>query len=548
MYMARVPYLRSLKTILRHLVFMAIAAASSILVSCIERTNPFDPINSAPQAVVDLRKQDRPALVAITGGEPAFTAFLKGLLDEFADDSTANGDLVKDNALRRGKNLATETANAGVDSFNLTQTVKDSLRLKAEFVRLHLLQSYGPYPGFAENRIALRNLAATLKTHFTLKNAGHFPLVVYDPAFIDSVFEPFVRDSLVFALAEFRFDSASRAVSDSNSVLGAYNDQRDAENRRVRSYNDSIIFLKRVQNAVVIGRSDSLQAGAFAAKAGDSLFLGPGTFNVDLRFANTGTADSPIVVSGFPGRSTIIRPSLSGAGSDHSLVIGSGKRHIRFVNLVFRGGVKGNVKLEGGASDITFRNCLFDSSAGTGFEAYDSEFRIEDCEILANADVGVKLGGGISLGGWLRLTNVLIARNGKAGVHTTSQLLEMRNCTIAENGGDGIQIISPLQEVAIFNTLIAANRGFGIEREATIINQQEFDVTASNLFGNETGNWFLPQMDSSVTAAIFAKNLSENPQFTDAPGFDYTPMPGSFLDVKEMETPPLVIGYRRPAP
>jgi hypothetical protein len=527
---------------------MAIAAACAILVSCIERTNPFDPINSAPQVAVDLRKQDKPALVAITDGEPAFTAFLKGVLEEFTKDSTANGDLVKDNALRRGKNLAAEAVNAGVDSFNLIQTIKDSLRLKTEFVRLHLLKSYGPYPGFAETRIGLRNLAASLKTHFTLKNAGHFPLVVYDPAFIDSVFEPFVRDSLVFARAEFRFDSASRAVSDSNVVLGAYNDQREAENRRVRSYNDSIIFLKRLQNAVVIGRSDSLQAGAFAAKAGDSLFLGPGTFNVDLRFANTGTADSPIVVSGFPGRSTIIRPSLSGGGSDHSLVIGSGKRHIRFVNLVFRGGVKGNVKLEGGASDITFRNCLFDSSAGTGFEAYDSEFRIEDCEIRANADIGVKLGGGISLGGWLRFTNVLIARNGKAGVHSTSQLLEMRNCTIAENGGDGIQIISPLQEVAIFNTLIAGNRGYGIEREATIINQDEFDVTASDLVGNDAGDWFLPQMDSSVTSAIFSKNLSEDPQFTNAPGFDYTPLPGSFLDVKEKQAPPLVIGYRRPAP
>ncbi|MEO6097596.1 MAG: right-handed parallel beta-helix repeat-containing protein [Fibrobacteria bacterium] len=523
-----------------------IPAVCAILISCIERSNPFDPINSAPQAVIEVRKRDKPALVAITDGESVFTAFLMGVLAKFTVDSAANADRTRENARRLIDNKDLETANAAVESSNRTQASKDSLRLMAEYVPLDSLKTYGPYAGFAEHQADLHNLAGTLTTHFTLVNYGNFPLVVYNPAFIDSVLVPFVRDSVGYARAKTRFDSASIAVKDSNLVISAYNRDLEAKTRQVWNYNDSILFVKRIQNVSVIVRSDSLQAGAFTAKAGDSLFLGPGTFNVDLRFANTGTLERPIVVSGFPGHSTIIRPLLS--GSKNSLVLDGGQQHIRFVNLVFRGGVEGNVKLVGGASGIKFRNCIFDSSSGAGFEAYDSQFEMVSCEIKANGDVGVKLGGGISQGGRMKFENVLIARNGKAGLHSTSQQLEMLNCTIVDNGESGIKIISPLQEVRISTTLIAGNHGFGIEREATPINQDQFFVVLGNLFGNLAGNWFLPQMDSSLTAKLVSDNLSVDPKFTDALAFDYSPVAGSKLDSLEKQAPPLVIGYRRPGP
>lgn len=548
MYMARVPYLRSLKAPLRLRILLVMASASAILVSCIDRSNPFDPINNAPQAAVDLRKRDKPALDSLAAGESAFASFLMGVLAKFAAESAANEAIAKNNAQRRIGNQAVETGNAQVQLSNSTQAIKDSLRLKAKFVELENFKAYGPYAGFLENRAGLHAQAVSVTTHLTLVNAGNFPLLVYSPLFFDSVLAPFARDSVGYALAKIRFDSANIAVADSNRSVDAYNDGRAAINLLVQRYNDSISFLKRIQNVNVITRSDSLQSGVFAAKAGDSLFLGPGTFNVDLRFTNTGTADSPIVVSGFPGRATIIRPSLSGTGSKNSMVLGPGKQFIRFENLVFRGGVQGNVKLEGGAGNIAFRNCLFDSSAGPGLEVFDSHFTMTDCEITANADVGVKLGGGVSTGGALEFTNVLIARNGKSGLHSTSQRIDISRCTLAENGEDGIRIISPLQKVRISNTLIASNHGYGIEREATSTNQDMLDVSETDVFGNDSGNWFLPKMDSSVTSGIFSLNLSEDPAFTNAPAFDYTPRPGSLLDSLERRSPPMVIGYRKPAP
>jgi hypothetical protein len=559
MNMSRIPYSRSpldpirsasgsLFSIASITFSLAVAASATLLGSCIERSNPFDPINSGPQAAVDVRKLDKPSLDSIAVGESVFAAFLTSVLAKFTDESASNADRIRDNALWRGENASVQSLNSGVEAFNRTQAVKDSLRLKTGFVSLSGLKVYGPYTGFADHRAGLHALGDSVTTHFTLVNAGNAPLIVYGAAFIDSVLVPFRRDSIGYARAQARFDSANAAVADSNLAVAAYNAQREAENGLVRDYNDSIRTVKRLQNANVIARSDSLQAGTFVAKAGDSLFLGPGTFNVDLRFTNTGTADSPIVVRGYPGRATIIRPSLAGSGSMNSLVLGSGRKYIRFENLVFRGGVEGNVKLEGGASKIVFRNCLFDSSAGAGFESFDSDFEMTDCEIRANRDVGVRLGGGSSPGGRLRFTNVLIARNGKAGLHSTSQLLELRKCTLAENGADGIQIISPLQEVTIANTLIARNHGFGIEREATNINQDLLSVSECDLFGNDAGNWFLPEMETARTAKLFSANQVADPKFVDAPAFDYSPEPGSFLDILEKQALPVVIGYRKPAP
>ncbi|GEM_PF-2125264 len=537
MIMSRIPHFR-----------FGMAIGALALVSCIERSNPFDPINGSPEAAVEVRKQDKPALDTLVTGESAFAAILKGFLALIASDSTADAGVVKANAARRLANHSVQTSNDAIAAANRAQTVRDSLRQKGFFGSLDTLQPYGPYAGFATRRSELHSLAVTVSGHITGINESHFPLLVYGPAFIDSVFKPFVRDSLGFARAQTVIDSANAAVADSNLAVRGYNDLRAAENLAVRGYNDSIDYVKRTQNVNVITKSDSLQAITFVAKAGDSLYLGPGVFNVDLRFTNSGTPDSPIVVRGYPGRATILKTSDKAGGSMNTLILTQERKFIRFENLVFRGGVEGSVKLEGNATNISFRNCLFDSSQGPGLEVYDSDMEMTDCEVRANGGVGVKVGGGTTPGRRMRFTNVLFARNGGAGLECTSQFLELKNCTLAHNGGDGIQIISPLQAINIANTVISLNTGFGINRQATHSNQELLSVTESDLFGNIAGNWNLPQVDSTLANRLISANPKIDPEFIDASAFDYRPKPGSGLDAYEKQALPVIIGYRKPAP
>src|SRR5690606_20494890 len=119
---------------------------------------------------------------------------------------------------------------------------------------------------------------------------------------------------------------------------------------------------------------------------GDTLFLGPGLYNVDLRFDNSGTLNEPIVVRGHPSKTTVLTASTSVSGG--SAVVLSSRSNIHFEDLVFRKGGTSGVKLIDFSRNIVFRRCMFDSSGTWGVEAIDSYFEMENSLVINN-------GGGI---------------------------------------------------------------------------------------------------------------------------------------------------------
>lgn len=523
------------------------AVLALLIASCIERSNPFDPINGGSAVAADVRKDDLPALSALLDAGSDLASFLKTEAERLALDSVYNAARIRENARILDSNFRVDTANAGVEAYNAVQTDVDSLRFMTRYVYQNTLSLYTLPADFAANRSALHDRFRAASRHMDSVNSARFPVIVYDAGFIDSALQPFVRDTLAFNRMQSFVESANPAVKEANLAVSDYNVLRDRDNDSVAVYNASIDFRKRTKDVDVIVRSDSLQAATPLAKAGDSLFLGPGTFNVDLRFTNSGTADSPIVVRGYPGRATILRPSLSG-GASNSLILTNGLKFIRFEGLVFRGGLESNVKLEGNASNISFHNCLFDSSRGAGLEAYDSEMELNNCEVRANASHGVRVAGDISQGEGIHFTNVLFAGNGGAGLIGTSQKLFLRNCTLANNGSDGIQLISPSQPIDIYNSVLAWNKRFGVNRQAVVDNQEKLNVQLSILFGNGT-NWELSALDEGSKEKLIQDNPIVDPEFIDTLSFNYNPRPGSFLDVSEkLAVPRLTIGYRKAAP
>jgi hypothetical protein len=546
MFMARIPHFRGIKTGSIRLALLALGAAG---VSCIERSNPFDPINLGSQVAADVRAQNRPRLDSLIGAEAAFTAYAKDYANLFSADSSVNDSLLQANASIRLGNEKTRTDNLFITEINRAQAVKDSLMAQSGYSYLDTLRLYGPYPEFQVRRTGLQLQSAALAAFISSVNEKRVPLVVYNSAFIDSVFVPFRRDSLAFARIQAAIESANAAVSDTNIAVKAYNALRTDDNFAVAAYNDSIDFIKRTQNKDIIVRSDSLQAITFVAKAGDSLYLGAGTFNVDLRFTNSGTLDSPIVLRGSPGMSTILKGAERDGILSSNVGILSSRSNIRFENIVFRKGSISGIKLESGSRNVFFRNCRFDSSGHWGVESIDSDLEMRDCKVVANGSGMEGHGGILATSGpntdlRIRLVNTLVAGNRGIGLDAISPMGEVSNCTIADNARGGVRIRSPLRTLTIANSIVSSNLGTGIARDPTILNQDGFIVKECDVWGNDPADWDLTDMDSTLAENLKKANLNVDPGFIDPTSYNYALKPGSVLYDYENRTFPVIIGYR----
>lgn len=546
MSMARSPHFPVIKAGSIRFALLILAAAA---VSCIERSNPFDPINLGPQVAAEVREENRTTLNSLFGAVAAFTTYVKDYAGLFSADSSANDSLLKSNASIRLGNEKTRTDNLAIAESNRTQAVINSLKAKAGYSFLDTLRHYGPYPEFQARRTGLQLQSAALAAFISSVNEKKVPLVVYNSAFIDSVFVPFRRDSLAFARIHAAIKSANAAVSDSNIAVNAYNALRAEDNSAVAAYNDSIDFLKQTQNKDIIVRSDSLQAITFVAKAGDTLYLGAGTFNVDLRFTNSGTLDSPIVLRGSPGMTTILKGAERDGSLSGSVCILSDRANFRFENIVFRKGLASGVKLESGSRNVYFRNCLFDSSGRWGVEAIDSEFDMMDCQVVGNGSGMEGNGGILATSGpntdlQIRLVNTLVAGNRGIGLDAISPMGEVSNCTIADNTSQGIRIRVPLRTLTIANSIVSSNLGTGIARDPTTLNQDGFIVKQCDVWGNDPADWDLADMDSTLAENLKKANLNVEPEFIDPTSYNYGLKPRSVLYEYEKRTLPVIIGYR----
>ncbi len=523
--------------------------AASLLASCIDRSNPFDPLNAGGQAGANIRAEKQARLDSLTAGEAAYAAQVSGFSGSFAADSSANAERVKANAALRGRNTAIRSANAGVETAN-AKAVPDSLRHKEALALLDTLRAYGPYAGFQSVRTSVQVRTANLARFMADANAEHTPTVPYPSAYADSVLRPFALDTLACFRLQIRIDSGNAAVADSNKAVRAYDALRVADNAVVQLYNDSVDFVKRTQNQHIITKPDSLQGITFVAKAGDSLLIGAGRYPVDLRFTNSGTPDSPIVVRGYPGLRTLFVPAIdknTGKPSNSTLIL-SGRSYIRFEDLEFRGGAISGVKLENGCRNIAFRRCVFDSSAQFGLEVIDSDVDLLDCRLLANGK-GARLQGQEQMDYRVHLYNVLVAGNKGHGLECVTPWGEILNTTIADNDGEGIRVNSPRRALTIANTIVASNGGIGIFREAEngfqdLFQVKESDVWNNNLTGTVRINWGLQALDSTRAEALKNAALDVDPVFNDASRFDYGLNPASLLAGYEKQPLPVIIGYR----
>jgi hypothetical protein len=505
-------------------------------VSCIERSNPFDPINSDAR-ILSVREQLEPGLKARAAGEAAFGPKLATYGKAFLSFDSANAAIMEANAGRKNANVLTEGYNAKIPAFNATAAV-DSLKLQQFYSSLAYLDTCR-YDDLVGSQRDLRAQTVNLALYMSQANAAHAPATIYPPAFGDSVLAPFVKDTLAFAALRARIDSANRAVNGYNADASAYNQVQSDANKQVGEFNDSVNFRKSIANKPVIVRADSLDAGTKTAKAGDVLVVGQGTYTVDLRFNSSGTTGSPILVRGYPGGSTVLHAPPGG----NSAMTLSGRENIHFQDIDFRGGVQ----IISGSRGIRFQRCVFDSGNVAGLTVVNSGVDLEDCRIIGNgigASILGPLPGDTSTASEVNLTNVLIAANRNEGVALVDAKGTFTGCTIANNLGEGLNLKIGIPGLLIQNSIISANGTIGVYRKRNTELQDQPKIQQCDVWGNAGGDWSLQGLDSAAIDELRRYDRSIDPEFLDPGQLDYRLRPGSILAELENQAFPLVIGYR----
>ena len=200
-------------------------------------------------------------------------------------------------------------------------------------------------------------------------NAGPNPVEVYPLPYADSVLGPLRAALDAFESLAKRIEAANKAAAIANVAIRAYNDSMDSLNLEVKRYNEGIAFRREAAEKGFVTNPDSLDAATKTAVPGDTIFLGPGTLSVDLRFSS-GVQGNPIVIRGYPGWKTILRASpRNGTSAGEQAGNLDSAKFVQFEDLVFRGGSKSGIKLTNGSRGVAFHRCLFDSNGTWGIDA-----------------------------------------------------------------------------------------------------------------------------------------------------------------------------------
>lgn len=513
------------------------ALALAAFLSCIERSNPFDPINDEPGRQETLtpgrrdsiRSELGPVLERYADSARSAAAPLDSMRARLGLDSARIDARADSNAAVRVINDSAGAANERTAAHNDTVSSMDSLKLKGYLDTLGFLPVPDTFPRIDQLRYeisVLRSAAAGLIDSVSVLYA---PDTLYGPAERDSLLQPF--DSLDGLIGVIRTTALAlfSAARDTNELaIAPYNDSATAYNTAVRAYNDSVLFAMRYHPYPPIADNDSIQTRLFAAEPGDTLVIAGGVYSPIVRFVNSGTAGSPIVVQGQLDMSTVF---------DDPDVRLSGNGHIIFQHITFRGNpASGGAKLEAGSGPVTFRSCRFEDNSTFGIEIVDSDARLVDCRIVNNGGSGMRISSSHSAHSRVSLDNVLIAHNRLYGIDIVSTALSVRHTTISDNGRDGIRLPNPESATEVYHSLITYNNRYGVNFESGFTAQYPFHLSYSVLYGNVAA----PPITGTFpdTLAYWTFPVS----YTDRDANDYSVAPGN--RVYELETQGIVVGYR----
>lgn len=504
----------------------------TLLVSCIQRDNPFDPVNYSPAVLSDsARTAARTTIDSLIDSavvaSRARVAGLSGIAAVLREDSASNAAVLDTNAALRQANARQRTANDSIAGANEAASAGDRLGPQSTLDSLPRLDPARDTTTAAETRDEVRVAQLWVRGLIDSVRLLYPDDTLYSSAERDSLDAIF--DSLTAICFNLHGDALdiTHTARDTNSLsIEPYNAWVAAYNDTVEHYNDSIAFVNAFASYPVLSDPDSIKTNVFQADAGDTVVLGAGAYRASIRFLNSGTPDSQIVVQGQPGATTIL---------DSADVVCSNNGYIVFRNIVFRGGSGAGIRLTDGSGPVSFENCRFERNGANGLEIVDSDARLTNCEVLNNGGYGLRLSSSGSREETVSLENVLVAHNRAGGLEVVTVHLAMRRTTVSDNGGSGVRLRDPELSLTMDNCLVTFNTGYGTLVEAGTKSDEPFLVETSVFHGNTNG-----ALQGGFPAT--PRHLSFEVAYVNREGDDYRIATGN--RVYELQRQGIVLGYR----
>ena len=201
----------------------------------------------------------------------------------------------------------------------------------------------------------------------------------------------------------------------------------------------------------------TIDRAANLLRAGDTVYVGAGTYNETVSPQNDGTAGSPIrIIADSDGAKTgdpgVVIVSRSGGKSFEI----RNDNYIEIYGFTMTGSRDG-IRWESSRGGV-MEACTIVDNTDEGIEVKDADVQIRNCTIASNADNAVYLLDDVAV----TITDTAIFGNGDEGIFAWASDVELsvRRCVISDNGDSGISLNGTKAEV--INTLIHHNFDDGI--------------------------------------------------------------------------------------
>lgn len=488
--------------------------------SCIERNNPWDPINGCPAVVILEARQifgsKIDSIVAIITGYGAGIGDISG---QFAAVQLTNSAVTAANAVTRDSIQRLIAYNDSVAAHNLgiadckgtaqKRSIGFTLVQERYFSDAGYIGSIDL--GYQQNELAVKKIIDTANGLCNMQ-------AVFGKAFVDSLYERMALQRGIWLQLQAAVSGYSDLVIARNSGVDSMNALLLTMNRLMVTYNDSLAYcsLPRTADPERIKGAGDLR-DPLALKSGDTLALDTGVIATDFKFTNIAAdPEMPIVVIGAPAMRTVIH-------SPEAIL--SGCKYITFKNIVFSQSTQSGIKLEGSCVGIVFNHCNFINNGTYGINANQAEkITVVDCEFRGNGQkyrssaavatdsscAAIRL-----VGGSFGANNCLIAASYGSGIYADETFLTLVKITVAANTLQGIYSKGPSVQFIIANSLITYNGLHGLFRRDEASSQT---ITSSNVWFYANGSGALGG-DSTVISRI--DYFSADPQFIDASSGNY---------------------------
>lgn len=216
------------------------------------------------------------------------------------------------------------------------------------------------------------------------------------------------------------------------------------------------------------------------AGAGDTVYVGAGTYSGRVQPTSHGTSAEPVrFVADVTGERT---------GDAGVVTLSSATQNALLVNRNYVT-VEGFELTSAGAAAVSWsgtggvlRACVVRDSAGRGVEISGSTaMRVERCRVSGNTGAGV-----FAQSSLLLMTNCVLRGNGAEGVRVEGSLAgsAVVNCSVSANTGDGV--LQTSGSLIVRNTILANSGGAGLNRAGGVLNNT-FNLYHNNSGGDRVG-------------------------------------------------------------